>query len=108
MLNQSLRGMFKGEFTEVILIYVESSLPKHSNVTVVDVRNNTNYSDVDCVVLLDTKEHCKEIEKNIANGYYVVGRKRNDNGLKPTVMPVLASDYKACDEDMKYDIRSDV
>lgn len=108
MLNQSLKGIFKGEFTEVVLKCVESDLPKDSNATVVDVRNNPNYNEVDCIVLFDSEELCKEVEKNISNGYYLVSKKYDDNSLKPTVLSILTSDYKSCDEDVKYSIRYDM
>ena len=105
MLNESLKGLFKGEFTEVILICVESGLPEDSNATVVDVRNNPNYSDVDCVVLLDSKEHQDEVSKNIKNGYRNVSTKRDNSDLKVTVLPLLSNEYIECHEDVKYSIR---
>lgn len=102
MLNESLKGIFEGEFTEVILNCVESHLPKDSNIMVVDVRNNPKYNDVDCIVLLDSKEICDEVSRNIVNGYRNVSMKRNRNDLKAKVLPVLLSDYEEHDRDIKY------
>ena len=102
MLNESLKGIFEGEFTEVILNCIESHLPKDSNVTVIDVRNNPKYNDVDCVVLLDSKEICDEVSRNIVNGYRNVSMKRNCNDLKAKVLPVLSNDYEEHNRDIKY------
>ena len=102
MLNESLKGIFTGEFTEVTLTCIESSLPKNSTVTVVDVRNNPKYNGVECVVLLGSEELREEVSKNIARGYHNVSKKANRNDLKSLVLPILSSDYEEYDEDIKY------
>lgn len=72
MLDKSLKGTFKWEFTEVLLTCVESDLPKDSSITVVDVRHNPKYSDIECVVLLNNNDLRDEVPKDIARGYHNV------------------------------------